>query len=158
MAIDSRELRNVLGHFSTGVCVATAIDDTENAIGLTVNSFASVSLEPPLVLWCIQKDSDRFAVYNDASGFGISILGEQQEALSNRYAQKSHYALLAGSYRIGHSGQALLNDSIADLGCVITQRIDGGDHIILVGEVIEMEHRPGARPLVFFGGEYRQLR
>jgi flavin reductase (DIM6/NTAB) family NADH-FMN oxidoreductase RutF len=158
MAIDSRELRDVLGHFSTGVCVATAIDSTKNAIGMTVNSFASVSLDPPLVLWCIQKDSDRFPVYNDACGFGISILGEQHQELSNRYAQREHYELVPGSFRIGDSGQALLNDSIADFGCVMTQRIDGGDHIILVGEVIEMEHSPGARPLVFFGGEYRQLR
>jgi flavin reductase (DIM6/NTAB) family NADH-FMN oxidoreductase RutF len=158
MSIDSRELRDALGHFSTGVCVATAIDAAQKAVGMTVNSFAAVSLEPPLVLWSIQKDSDRFPLYTAADGFGISVLGEEQQELSDRYAQKEPYELVPGSFRIGESGQALLKDSIADFGCVITQRIDGGDHIILVGEVIEMGHSPGSSPLVFFGGEYRQLR
>jgi flavin reductase (DIM6/NTAB) family NADH-FMN oxidoreductase RutF len=157
MAIDSLELRDVLGQFSTGVCVVTAIDDAENAIGMTVNSFASVSLEPPLVLWCIQKDSDRFNAYNNANGFGVSILGEQQQDLSNLYAQKLHCQLVPDSYRIGLSGQALLHDSIATFGCVVTQRIDGGDHVIMVGEVIEMDRSAESRPLIFFGGEYRQL-
>jgi flavin reductase (DIM6/NTAB) family NADH-FMN oxidoreductase RutF len=158
MAIDSLELRNVLGQFSTGVCVVTAIDDAQNAIGMTVNSFASVSLEPPLVLWCIQKDSDRFRAYNDASGFGVSILGEQQQELSNHYAQRLHYQLVPDSYHIGRSGQAMLNHSIATFGCVVTQRIDGGDHVIMIGEVIEMHRSEDSRPLIFFGGEYRQLR
>lgn len=158
MAIDSLELRDVLGHFSTGVCIVTAIDDAQNAIGMTVNSLASVSLEPPLVLWCIQKDSDRFVAYNSAAGFGVSILGDHQQELSDRYARKLEYQLAPGSYRVGHSGQAVLNDSIATLGCTVTQRIDAGDHLIMVGEVIEMERKADARPLVFFGGEYRQLR
>jgi flavin reductase (DIM6/NTAB) family NADH-FMN oxidoreductase RutF len=157
MQIDSRELRNVLGHFATGVCVVTAVDKSGTAIGMTVNSFSALSLDPPLVLWCIQKDSDRFDAYNEASGFGVSVLGEDQQELSDRYARAQQYAMDAGSFRLGKSGQALLLTSIANFGCELTERIDGGDHIIMVGRVVEMASIPDSRPLVFYRGEYRQL-
>ncbi len=158
MAIDSRAFRDALGLFPTGVCVVTAVDGDDNAIGVTVNSFSALSLEPPLVLWCIQKDSDRFDIFNNAEGFGVSILAEDQQALSNRYAQKQDYALSPGSYRIGASGQAVLSQCLGSFECRLQQCVDGGDHVIMIGAVIAMESRDNERPLVFFGGDYCELR
>jgi flavin reductase (DIM6/NTAB) family NADH-FMN oxidoreductase RutF len=158
MTIDSRAFRDALGNFPTGVCVVTTIDREHGAIGMTVNSFSALSLDPPLVLWCIQKDSDRFDAFNQTAGFGVSILGEEQQDLSNRYAGKCNYDLRPNSYRIGRSGQAVLNRCLGSFECSLRQRIDGGDHVILIGEVIEMENQGSGRPLLFYGGEYRQLR
>lgn len=158
MTIDSRAFRDALGLFPTGVCVVTAIDGDHNAIGMTVNSFSALSLEPALVLWCIQKDSDRFETFSNAEGFGVNILAEDQQALSNRYAQKQGYELSAGSYRIGEGGQAVLHQCLGSFECRLQQCVEGGDHIIMIGEVIAMERGDNERPLLFFGGDYRQLR
>lgn len=158
MGIDSRAFRDALGLFPTGVCVVTAIDADHRAVGMTVNSFSALSLDPPLVLWCMQKNSERFDTYYKAQGFGISILAEDQQDLSGRYAQKEQYELSSGSYRIGRSGQAVLRQCIGSFECSLQQTVDGGDHIILIGKVLEMERRDSARPLLFYGGEYRQLR
>ena len=158
MGIDSRAFRDALGLFPTGVCVVTTIDADHKAVGMTVNSFSALSLDPPLVLWCIQKESERFDTYCNAQGFGVSILAEDQQDLSDRYAQKEQYEMSSGSYRIGRSGQAVLHQCLGSFECSLQQTIDGGDHIILLGEVLDMERRDDARPLLFYGGEYRQLR
>lgn len=158
MGFDSRQLRDALGRFATGVCVVTAIDEEMGPIGMTVNSFSALSLEPPLVLWSIQKDSERFAIFNDTTGFGLSILSEEQSALSNRYAQKQNYHLEAGSFRIGRGGQAILRDCMCSFECRLWERVEGGDHIIQIGEVIDIHQRPHGRPLLFYGGQYRQIR
>ena len=158
MAIDSRAFRDALGLFPTGVCIVSAVDGEDSAIGMTVNSFSALSLEPPLVLWCIQKDSDRFEAFSNADGFGVSILAEDQQPLSNRYAQKQDYALSPGSYRIGGSGQPVLEQCLGSFECRLWQEVDGGDHVIMIGEVVAMESRDKEQPLLFFGGDYRQLR
>ena len=157
MTIDSRAFRDALGRFATGVCVVTAVDGPERVIGMTVNSFSAVSLEPPLVLWAIQRDSDRFHAFENAGGFGISVLSHEQEALSTRFAQKDDYYLSPDSYRLGGGGQAVLNQCICSFECRTWQLVEGGDHIIMIGEVMEMDTGAGDEPLLFYGGQYRGL-
>lgn len=158
MGLDSRAFRDALGQFSTGVCVVTVVDEEMGPIGMTVNSFSAVSLAPPLVLWSIQKDSERFTPFYGSVGFAVSILSEDQAAMSNRYAQKQNYHLEEDSFHLGRSGEAVLKHCLGSFECKTRERIEAGDHIILIGEVVEMQCDSGARPLLFFGGEYRQLR
>ena len=158
MSIDSRELRNALGRFATGVCVITANPPGQKPFGMTVNSFAAVSLDPPLVLWSIQKDSECMPAFEAATQYTVNILSDEQQAVSNRYAKKGDHALAAEDFRQGRSGCVVLRNALASFECDIEARIDGGDHIILLGRVLEMENRPTGKPLLFYSGQYRELR
>ena len=158
MSFTSRELRDALGQFATGVCVITANPSGFAPFGMTVNSFASVSLDPPLVLWSLQKDSECSSAFAAAKQFTVNILRDDQEAVSNRYAKKGAHDLEAGSYRQGRSGCVVLKECLVSFECDIDARHDGGDHIILIGRVLEMESRPTSNPLLFHAGKYRQLR
>jgi flavin reductase (DIM6/NTAB) family NADH-FMN oxidoreductase RutF len=158
MSLDSRELRNALGQFATGICVITANPEGQEPFGMTVNSFAAVSLEPPLVLWSIQKDSECMGSFENAKQYTVNILEKGQEALSNQYAKKGDHGLVKGQYRQGRSGCVVLKDALASFECDIEARIDGGDHVILLGRVVDMTRKPDGEPLVFFGGKYRELK
>ena len=159
MSFDPREFRNALGNFATGVCVITANPEGETPFGMTVNSFASVSLEPPLILWSIQKDSECFPLFEKATQFGVNILCDDQQAISNQYAKKGQHDLVDGSFRQGASGVVVLKDVMTSFECDIEQRIEGGDHIILLGRVVDMTSHPADRnPLVFYAGKYRELK
>lgn len=159
MSFESREFRDALGKFATGVCVITANPEGHAPFGMTVNSFAAVSLDPALVLWSIQKDSECFPAFETATQYSVNILGQDQQALSNAYAKKGDHALADGEFRQGSSGCVVLNDAMTSFECEIEARIDGGDHVILLGRVTEMTNHPAkAEPLVFFGGKYRELK
>ena len=158
MSLDPREFRNALGRFATGVCVITA-DDNGKPFGMTVNSFASVSLDPALVLWSIQKDSDCFETFEKSDNFAVNILSEDQQHISNQYAKKGAHDLVDGSYRQGRSGTVVLKEAMCSFECTVEARHEGGDHIIIVGRVHEMSSHPAERsPLVFFNGKYRELK
>lgn len=159
MSFDPREFRNALGRFATGVCVITANPEGEKPFGMTVNSFASVSLEPPLVLWSLQKNSECAPAFEKATQFTVNILAADQQSVSNQYAKKGAHDLLEGSYRQGRSGCVVLKDVMTSFECDIDARHDGGDHIILVGRVLELNNHPAERePLLFFSGKYRELK
>lgn len=158
MSLDSREFRNALGRFATGVCVITANPEGHAPFGMTINSFASVSLEPPLVLWSLQNNSECFAAFEAAKNFTVNILADDQEALSNQYAKKGAHELDTDHYRIGRNGAPVLRGALTSFECDVWNRYDGGDHIIIVGKVVEMEDRPNGNPLLFFSGKYRELR
>lgn len=158
MSLDTREFRNALGRFATGVCVITA-DVDGKPFGMTVNSFASVSLDPALVLWSIQKDSECAPVFENVTHYGINILKDDQMDVSNQYAKKGEHELTAGTFRQGASGAVVLKDAMTSFECEIEQRIDAGDHIVLLSKVHEMSNDPAERnPLLFFGGKYRELK
>jgi flavin reductase (DIM6/NTAB) family NADH-FMN oxidoreductase RutF len=158
MSLDPREFRNALGRFATGICVITA-DDNGTPFGMTANSFASVSLDPALVLWSIQKDSECAPIFENVSRYGINILNSDQQATSNQYAKKGDHDLIAGSYRQGTSGAIVLKDAMTSFECEVEQRIDAGDHIILLSKVLDMSNDPADRePLLFFSGKYRELK
>jgi flavin reductase (DIM6/NTAB) family NADH-FMN oxidoreductase RutF len=149
--IDQREFRNAMGHFATGVTVVTTTTP-EGPLGMTVNSFASVSLVPPLVLWSPARESDRFAAFEAASHFAIHVLPRDGRALAERFADSgTDFAGLA--FAPGHGGVPLLDDFCARIECRHAAKYDGGDHLIVVGEVLRMVERD-LPPLIFHRGDY----
>jgi 3-hydroxy-9,10-secoandrosta-1,3,5(10)-triene-9,17-dione monooxygenase reductase component len=152
-SIDAREFRNALGSFTTGVTIATTRDCAGHDVGLTVNSFNSVSLDPPLVLWSLAKSSNSLAAFIEAEFFAVHILAADQEPLSNLFARRGADKFAMLQVGRGHGEVPLLDGCTARFECRTAFRYAGGDHEILVGEVLTFEHfdRP---PLVFQKGGY----
>lgn len=157
MSIDPITLRNALGQFATGVCVITANPKGYAPFGMTVNSFASVSLDPALVLWSLRNDSECYAAFEAAGHYTVNVLSSEQQHLSNRYAKKDDHDLEAEHFYIGNSGTPIIRDALCSFECEIGPRYDGGDHIILLGKVLEITQKLDAEPLVFHGGKYAAL-
>ena len=155
--MDGRELRNVCGKFATGVCVITTGSEEVPSFGMTVNSFSSLSLEPPLVLWSIGKDSDCFDKFARVSGYTVNILAEDQQHLSDRYSKKNDHELREGDWESGETGLPVLKSPLAIMECRIFQRVDGGDHEILIGQVERAWQNEDGRPLLFYSGRYSSL-
>ncbi len=158
MTLDPRELRNALGRFATGVTVVTTVTGQEEALGLTVNSFSSVSLDPPLVLWSLQNSSEVYRHFSTPRRYAINVLASEHEPLSNLYAQKGEHRLDPQHYRVGRTGVPVLHDALVCFECELETTYPGGDHIIILGRVSEMHGRTDGEPLLFFGGAYRALR
>lgn len=154
---EARAFRNSLGFFATGVCVVSAMTPESEPIGLTINSFSSVSLNPQLILWSLEKGSDTMPVFNAVHAFTVSVLGEGTKDLSQRLSRKGHHGLHDAEWRPGATGAPVLIDAIAHFDCVLSARHDGGDHVILVGEVKAHAHKDGAHPLLYYRGRYREL-
>ena len=156
MEFETRELRNTMGCFATGVTVITAAPDGYPPLGMTVNSFASVSLNPPLVLWSLDRGSDTFPAFEAANHYTINILTESQQDLSNRFAKSNNHHLDGLSCETGDNGCPIIPDTLAIIECEISDRLEGGDHIILIGRVLRFE-RKEEKPLLFALGEYARL-
>ncbi len=157
MSFESPELRAVLGRFATGICVITTLREDMTAVGITANSFSSVSLDPPLVLWSLQKDSERYADFSTPRYFGINVLSTHQEHLSTHYARRGANTMEAGHYRRGDWGVPLLHDALVSLECELDVTHEAGDHLIIIGRVLNLVKQADEEPLVFFGGAYRRL-
>ena len=134
----------------------TTNDPDRGAIGMTVNSFAAVSLEPALVLWSIQNTSECFSEFTECDRYGISVLRDSQEALSNRYARSLEHTVDDGDCFVDSYGVPLIQGALATFSCKMSAIYPGGDHHIIVGEVVDFESNSG-EPLVFFGGAYSRL-
>ncbi|MEM6479920.1 MAG: flavin reductase family protein [Pseudomonadota bacterium] len=147
----SRAFRSALGRFGTGVTVVTTASKN-GPMGFTANSFASVSLDPPLVLWCPARASSRFEEYTDGSPFAIHVLGEAQEDLADAFVKEPD-AFDGLDWYADQDGTPIINDAIARFSCTSHAYHDGGDHIIAVGLVREVALRAGA-PLLFSSGGY----
>jgi flavin reductase (DIM6/NTAB) family NADH-FMN oxidoreductase RutF len=158
MSFDGRELRNALGRFATGVTIVSAIAEDERAMGMTANSFSSVSLDPPLVLWSLQNTSDVFSVFSRPRYFNINVLSSEQQALSNQYARKEQHELEPADFRLGKYGAPVIRHALVTFECELETTHEGGDHMIIVGRVREMHERPSGEPLLFYCGRYRELR
>ena len=156
MNMDTGDFRQALGQFATGVCLVTLDDPELGPLATTVNSFSSVSLDPPLVLWSIQNSSDHLAVYTECQHFGISVLSSEQGALSSQYAQRGGHRVQAEHFATGPQGEPKLIDALAHFTCAAYAVHPGGDHQIIVGEVLQFESREAA-PLIFHSGAYRAL-
>ena len=156
MAIDLQELRRVMGHFATGVCVVTTKDKAGTPFGLTANAFTSLSLEPPLVLICIDKGAQCYSCFEDSKVFAINVLSEEQEEISRRFASKGIEKFSGIPWHKGENGVALLDGAISHIECKIIHSYDDGDHTIYVGEIIRAT-TSGDRPLIFFQGKYHRL-
>ena len=153
---DTKLFRNALGSFATGVAVVTALDGEDKPIGLTINSFASLSLDPPLVLWSIDQNSDLYEQFVQADYYAIHVLTQEQQALCNHFTKADVYQYNDIAFEQGIAGLPLLPDCAARFQCEVTHRYDGGDHIILVGHVMDIQHTP-AKPLIFHAGQFATL-
>jgi flavin reductase (DIM6/NTAB) family NADH-FMN oxidoreductase RutF/DNA-binding IclR family transcriptional regulator len=150
---DTKELRQALGSFVTGVTVITTVDRTGQCFGVTANSFSSVSLDPPLVLWSQAVKSPSHPVFLEAPRFAINILAEDQLELSNRFASSGIDKFANVETDIGAGEIPLLRNCCAWLECKVVSRLPGGDHVIFVGEIESFRCTP-RKPLVFGGGQY----
>jgi len=157
MTIDANELRRVMGHFATGVTVVTTRDGNGRCYGLTVNAVCSLSLVPPLVLVCIDKQAESHSAFEHSRAFVVNILAEGQEELSRRFAVSGGEKFTGLICRTGATGAPILEDGLGYVECRVTAVHDGGDHTIYVGEVKSGNTSPG-QPLLFFRGRYHQLR
>ncbi len=156
MAIDGRELRNAMGLFATGVSIITTRDASGKPFGLTANAFSSLSLDPPMLLICVDKGVDCYACFDESRVFGVNFLSLAQEELSTRFATKGIEKFEGLSYSVGELGVALLDGALAHFECRVAHAYEGGDHTIYVGEVQRLVTMEGD-PLLFFQGKYRSL-
>jgi 4-hydroxyphenylacetate 3-hydroxylase, reductase component len=157
MSFDKRAFRQALGSFPTGVAVVTALSSERHPVGITVNSFTSVSLEPPMVLWCLDKTSDRYAAFTKAKSFTISVLGTAHEDVSARLAKQGAHSLEGIDLIQTELGPPALADALAFFECAAEAAYEGGDHGILLGRVLRFARRDAGAPLVFFRGRYGAL-
>ena len=149
-----RRFRDALGRFATGVTVVTALG-AKGPVGITANSFAGLSLDPPLVLWSPARASRRFAAFASARHFAIHVLGAEQFALGRHFAREGlDFDLPGVAFNV--EGVPLLTESLARFECRRLAVHDGGDHAIVVGEVLRASARKGA-PLIFSAGRYGQF-
>lgn len=156
MAIEPQELRRVMGHFATGVTVITTIDKEGLPNGLTANAFMSLSLNPPLVLISVDKGATCYGCFEQQNGFTVNFLSEDQEDISRRFATKGADKFADLKWHTGGNGAAIIDGAIGYVECRITQCHDGGDHTIVVGEIVNAG-AAGERPLLFFKGKYQRL-
>ncbi len=156
MAIESRELRNVMGHFATGVTIITTKDVNGKPFGLTANAFSSLSLDPPLLLICVDKKVDCYAYFEESKVFGVNFLSEGQDHLSTRFATKGIEKFEGVSYTLGELGVALLDGALAHIECQLASAYEGGDHTVYLGEIVRVIVFE-ERPLLFYRGKYYKL-
>ena len=154
--MDLRAYRDALGSFPTGVAVVTA-NGADAHFGITVNSFTSVSLDPPLVLWCMDRRSRRHDIFVKAEGFTISILGTGHKEVSSRLARPGEHALDGIALIETALGPPALADSLAIFECMAERKMEGGDHTILLGQVLRFSRPSQSAPLVYFRGKYSAL-
>jgi len=157
--LDDRRLRNALGQFPTGVTIITTVAAGGERLGMTVSSFSSLSLDPPLILFSIHRRSHSFSAWQQVKHYAVNILNEAQEELSNRFATAKGEKWAGLATRAGKTGVPLLPNAVVTFECEPYGRHDGGDHEIFIGRVIEVHENMAkrGRPLVFSGGRYRQL-
>lgn len=151
--IDPRELRKALGTFMTGVTVITTVDGEDRPRGFTANSFTSVSLDPPLVLVCIDHNALSYPVYAAREHFAVNILAEEQREISGIFAGKASDKFSYVSWHRGVTGSPLIDGSLAWVDCRVHKRVEAGDHMVLIGEVRDFHYTP-ANPLGYFRGAY----
>jgi 3-hydroxy-9,10-secoandrosta-1,3,5(10)-triene-9,17-dione monooxygenase reductase component len=150
---DSANFRTVLGHFATGITLITAMDGDE-PVGMSCNSFTSVSLDPPLVLFCAAKSSSTWPRMQPAQAFAANILGEDDEHLCRLFAAKGADRFAQVPWTKGRSGSPVITQSLAYVDCVTEAEHDAGDHIIVVGRVVELGYASEGKPLLFYRGGY----
>ena len=153
-SFSSREFRAALGMFATGVTIVTARTADGQVLGLTANSFNSVSLDPPLVLWSLSQAAASLPAFRAGSHYAINVLAADQKLLAQRFAMKGADRWAGVEFNEGACGAPLLVGSAAAFECFNRSRYEEGDHVIFVGEVERCTWRAGASPLLFHGGRF----
>lgn len=154
---DARTLRDGLGCFATGITIVTTVDGEGRPVGLTANSFTSVSLDPPLLLVCIANTATSAPVLREAECFGVNVLQIGQQPASNRFAGRAEDRFSATAWSPGETGVPLLDGSLGSFECKRHAVHEAGDHFILIGEVVRAQYEPRRDPLLYFRGKYRRL-
>lgn len=154
--LDPRELRNALGRFATGIAVVMA-KDSEGPMGVTVNSFSAVSLDPPLILFCMARSLHSLERLEKAKAYSVNILLEHQKEISNRFARAGEDKFADTPCADGRLGEPRLESAHAVFECVPYAHYDGGDHVIFVGRVVHMHTDGEGDPLLYYRGSYRLL-
>jgi flavin reductase (DIM6/NTAB) family NADH-FMN oxidoreductase RutF len=152
-SIDALDLRRAFGAFATGVTIVTTVDQNGEVYGFTANSFASVSLDPPLLLVNIAKTAYGLQIFTEASGFAINILAESQRDLSNIFASRGADKFANARWNVRATGSPLFEGVIAWFDCEFFEQVDAGDHIILIGRVLDYDYNSDS-PLAFCRGAY----
>ncbi len=153
-SFSSTEFRDALGMFATGVTIVTARTAQGAYVGLTANSFNSVSLTPPLVLWSLARSAGSMAAFSTGSHYAINILGADQQDLAMQFAARGGDRFSGVDFILGIGGAPLIQGAAATFECFNRSRYKEGDHVIFVGEVERCGHRAGASPLLFHGGKF----
>ena len=154
---DPSAFRQAMGQFATGVTIVTTMSG-DQPVGLTANSFTSVSLDPALVLVCLGKSLGCLQAFCDADHFGINVLQAAQQDTSNRFATKGSERFTDLDWHLADGSVPLLSNALANLQCRKHAELDYGDHMIFIGQVQRATFDPNYEPLLYFGGRYRQLR
>jgi 3-hydroxy-9,10-secoandrosta-1,3,5(10)-triene-9,17-dione monooxygenase reductase component len=156
--IDGTIYRHILGHFITGVTIITAIDpETQLPVGLAASSFTSVSMDPPLVLFCAAKTSSTWPRISAAKHYCVNILGDDHEHLSRQFSSKGADKFAGVAWHAGPSGAPVFDEALAWIDCSMHNEVDGGDHIIAVGRVLALGDRGHGGPLAYYRGGYGSL-
>jgi flavin reductase (DIM6/NTAB) family NADH-FMN oxidoreductase RutF len=153
-SFSTQDFRSALGTFATGVTIVTARDGRGRPVGLTANSFNSVSLAPPLVLWSLARSAGSMPAFAHGSHYAINILAADQRDLAERFSSKRADRFAGVAFREGAAGAPILDGACAVFECFNRSQYEEGDHIIFVGEVEHCGQRAGALPLIFHGGRY----
>lgn len=153
---DRHALRAALGRFATGVAIMTTLAPDGQPVGLTANSFASVSLDPPLVLWSLSRTTPSFVPFEAASRFAVNVLTAAQIGLAERFARRGIDKFEGVHWRPGLAGLPLIDGAMAQFECALEARHEGGDHVIYVGRVERFRHGDGL-PLLFVCGRWETL-
>lgn len=151
-----KTLRNILGQYATGVTIITTRGQDGRNIGMTANSFSSLSLDPPLILWSLSKTAPSLPEFNAAKYFAIHMLAQEHHQLSNHFARGAADKFSGVAHTDSEEGIPLLDNALVTLVCENHQQFDGGDHIIYIGKITRFHQREGA-PLVFHAGQYQSL-
>lgn len=155
---DKKAFRGALGQFPTGVTIVTTRSQTGEPIGMTASSFNTVSLNPPLILWSIDHRAHSLEIFTQSEHFAVNFLGEHQKDLSNRFASTGADKFKGTEYCDGIGGVPLLADCVAQLECKTWQTYDGGDHTIIIGEVMDYRYDDSQSALLFYQGDYAAIR
>lgn len=150
---EPREIRKLLGQFATGVTIMTTSSEQGRNVGMTANSFSSLSLDPPLILWSISKTAPSYVDFTQCQYFAVHMLAQEHHQLSAHFARGAEDKFAGVGYHMVEQGIPVLQDTLATLVCRNVKQYEGGDHTILIGE-IELYHQTPRDPLLFYAGGY----
>ena len=157
MTFDAATFRNTLGCFASGVTVVTAADADGTPVGVTVSAFSSLSLDPPLVLFCLDRKTSHLDVFRTSGHFAVHVLAENQRDVSARFAKRGDDKWDGQDFSRGNNGSPLLPGCLASMECTTTAIHEGGDHLVFVGQVDRASASDTGKPLLYFRGNYAAL-
>ena len=158
MSINQTPFRKVLGHFATAITVVTGLTKNKIPVGLTVNAFTSLSLSPPLVLFCLDKRTASIDAFDRGNGFALNMLNKNQQDLSIIFSTKAEDRFAKVEHTFWDTGVPILTGCLANLECKIDAIHDGGDHLIIVGLVGRLHQSDNSSPLLYFNGDYAEIK